>query len=73
MLRSGLSSHPPGGSGGHSTEYKLYKPLRLLVLLLMVVTTLSVLSQLLAKWAGVYWPHWVTFPRERFLVISRPR
>ncbi|MEE4280202.1 MAG: DUF3094 family protein, partial [Halieaceae bacterium] len=35
-------------------ERKPFKPLRLVVLLLVVVTTLSVLSQLLAKWAGVY-------------------
>jgi len=40
--------------GVNSVERKPFKPLRLVVLLLVVVTTLSVLSQLLAKWAGVY-------------------
>jgi hypothetical protein len=40
--------------GVNSVERKPFKPIRLLILLLVVVTTLSVLSQLLAKWAGVY-------------------
>jgi hypothetical protein len=40
--------------GVNAVERKPFKPLRLLVLLLIVVTGLSVLSQLLAKWAGVY-------------------
>lgn len=40
--------------GVNSVERKPFKPLRLLILLLVVVTSLSLLSQLLAKWAGVY-------------------
>ena len=40
--------------GVNPVERKPFKPIRLLILLLVVVTTLSVLSQLLAKWAGVY-------------------
>ncbi|MHA7815762.1 MAG: DUF3094 family protein [Pseudohaliea sp.] len=40
--------------GVNSVERKPFKPIRLVILLLVVVTTLSVLSQLLAKWAGVY-------------------
>jgi len=40
--------------GVNSVERKPFKPLRLVILLVVVVTTLSVLSQLLAKWAGVY-------------------
>jgi len=40
--------------GVNSVERKPFKPIRLLILLLVVVTSLSLLSQLLAKWAGVY-------------------
>lgn len=40
--------------GINSVERKPFRPLRLLVLLLVVVTALSFLSQFLARWAGVY-------------------
>jgi len=40
--------------GVNAVERKPFRPLRLLLLLFAVVTTLSVLSQLLARWAGVY-------------------
>lgn|GEM_PF-1191219 len=40
--------------GIHSVQRKPFRPLRLLLLLIVVVTTLSILSQFLARWAGVY-------------------
>lgn len=40
--------------GVNSVERKPFRPLRLVILLIAVVMTLSVLSQLLARWAGVY-------------------
>jgi hypothetical protein len=40
--------------GVNSVERKPFKPLRLMIMLVVVVIGLSVLSQLLALWAGVY-------------------
>jgi hypothetical protein len=40
--------------GINSVQRKPFRPLRLLLLLIVVVTTLSILSQFLARWAGVY-------------------
>lgn len=40
--------------GVNSVERKPFKPLRLLILLVVVVAALSLFSQLLARWAGVY-------------------
>lgn len=40
--------------GINSVQRKPFRPLRLVLLLIVVVTTLSVLSQFLARWAGVY-------------------
>ena len=40
--------------GINSVERKPFRPLRLLVMLIVVVTGLSILSQFLARWAGVY-------------------
>ena len=40
--------------GINSVERKPFRPLRLLVLLVAVVMTLSIFSQFLARWAGVY-------------------
>jgi len=41
-------------SGINSVERKPFRPLRLLVMLIAVVMGLSIFSQLLARWAGVY-------------------
>ncbi|MEZ5554512.1 DUF3094 family protein [Haliea sp.] len=41
-------------SGVNSVERKPFKPIRLLVLLMVVVIGFSVMSQLIAKWAGIY-------------------
>lgn len=41
-------------SGIHSVERKPFRPLRLLLFLLVVVSSLSVLSLILARYAGVY-------------------
>ncbi|MDO8860996.1 DUF3094 family protein [Haliea sp. E1-2-M8] len=41
-------------SGVNSVPRKPFKPLRLVILLLAVVTGFSLLSQVIAKWAGVY-------------------
>jgi|TARA_R100000005_G_scaffold96454_1_gene83501 AmiR/NasT family two-component response regulator len=41
-------------SGVNSVERKPFKPLRLLVLLMVVVIGFSLMSQLIAKWAGIY-------------------
>ncbi|MDZ7783118.1 MAG: DUF3094 family protein [Halioglobus sp.] len=40
--------------GVNSVERKPFKPMRMMILLIVVVTTLSLFSQLLARWAGVY-------------------
>ena len=40
--------------GVNSVERKPFRPLRLLILLIVVVGFLSLFSQLLAKWAGVF-------------------
>lgn len=40
--------------GVNSVERKPFKPLRLLLLLITVVTLLSLGSQLIARWAGIY-------------------
>ncbi|HEY7885339.1 MAG TPA: DUF3094 family protein [Cellvibrionaceae bacterium] len=40
--------------GINSVERKPFKPLRLVFLLVAVVTGLSLFSQLLARWAGIY-------------------
>jgi DUF3094 family protein len=40
--------------GVNSVERKPFRPFRLLLILIAVVTTLSLFSQLLARWAGVY-------------------
>ncbi|MFT6288125.1 MAG: hypothetical protein ACJAYC_002089 [Halieaceae bacterium] len=41
-------------TGINSVERKSFKPLRLLIILSAVVILLSILSQLLAKWGGIY-------------------
>ncbi|MDP4651700.1 MAG: DUF3094 domain-containing protein [Haliea sp.] len=41
-------------TGVNSVERKPFKPIRLLMLLLVVVVGFSLLSQLIAKWAGIY-------------------
>ncbi|TCO76740.1 DUF3094 family protein [Chromatocurvus halotolerans] len=40
--------------GVNSVERKPFKPIRLLILLVVVVAALSLFSQVLARWAGVY-------------------
>ena len=40
--------------GVNSVERKPFRPLRLLLILIAVVTSLSILSQFLARWAGIY-------------------
>jgi hypothetical protein len=40
--------------GVNSVERKPFKPIRLLLMLIAVVTLLSVFSQILAEWAGIY-------------------
>ena len=40
--------------GVNSVERKPFRPIRLLLLLIVVVVGLSILSQFLARWAGVY-------------------
>jgi len=40
--------------GVNSVERKPFRPLRLLLVLIGVVVSLSILSQLLARWAGIY-------------------
>ena len=40
--------------GVNSVPRKPFKPIRLLLMLIAVVTLLSVFSQLLADWAGIY-------------------
>ena len=41
-------------TGINSVERKPFRPFRLLLVLLAIVTGLSILSQLLARFAGVY-------------------
>lgn len=41
-------------SGVNSVPRKPFKPLRLVIVLLVVVTAFSLLSQVIARWAGVY-------------------
>jgi hypothetical protein len=40
--------------GVNSVERKPFRPMRLMLLLIGVVLGLSILSQLIARWAGVY-------------------
>lgn len=40
--------------GVNSVERKPFKPIRLLILLMVVVAAFSLFSQVLARWAGVY-------------------
>ena len=40
--------------GINSVQRKPFRPMRLLLLLIAVVLGLSVLSQFLARWAGIY-------------------
>ncbi|MEP1470010.1 MAG: DUF3094 family protein [Halieaceae bacterium] len=40
--------------GVNSVERKPFKPFRLLLILMGIVFFLSIFSQLLAKWAGIY-------------------
>jgi hypothetical protein len=40
--------------GVNSVERKPFRPMRLMLLLMGVVLGLSILSQLIARWAGVY-------------------
>jgi hypothetical protein len=40
--------------GINAVQRKPFRPLRLLLMLIVVVTALSILSQFLARWAGVY-------------------
>ena len=40
--------------GINAVERKPFRPMRLLIVLIVVVTALSVLSQFLVRWAGVY-------------------
>lgn len=40
--------------GVNSVERKPFRPVLLMVMLIVVVSSLSILSQLLASWAGVY-------------------
>jgi len=40
--------------GVNSVERKPFRPMRLLLMLVAVVFALSIFSQLLARWAGVY-------------------
>lgn len=40
--------------GVNSVERKPFRPMRLLIMLIAVVMGLSVLSQFLARWAGIY-------------------
>ncbi len=41
-------------SGVNSVERKPFRPVRLLLFLLIVVSSLSAISLLLSRWAGVY-------------------
>jgi DUF3094 family protein len=40
--------------GINAVERKPFRPGRLLIVLIVVVTSLSILSQFIARWAGIY-------------------
>ncbi len=40
--------------GVNSVERKPFRPMRLLIMLIAVVMGLSILSQFLARWSGIY-------------------
>ena len=40
--------------GVNSVERKPFRPMRLLVILIVIVLGLSIFSQFLARWAGIY-------------------
>jgi len=40
--------------GVNSVERKPFRPMRLLLILIAAVISLSILSQFLARWAGIY-------------------
>ena len=40
--------------GVNSVERKPFRPLRLLLILVAIVMTLSIFSQFLARWSGIY-------------------
>ncbi len=40
--------------GVNPVERKPFRPMRLLIMLIVVVMGLSILSQFLARWAGIY-------------------
>lgn len=40
--------------GVNSVERKPFRPMRLLLILIAIVTGLSIFSQFLARWAGIY-------------------
>jgi hypothetical protein len=40
--------------GVNSVERKPFRPMRLLLILIVIVTGLSIFSQFLARWAGIY-------------------
>jgi DUF3094 family protein len=40
--------------GVNSVERKPFRPMRLMIMLIVVVMGLSILSQFLARWAGIY-------------------
>ncbi|MDX1734912.1 MAG: DUF3094 family protein [Halioglobus sp.] len=40
--------------GVNSVERKPFRPMRLMLMLIVVVVALSLLSQFLARWAGIY-------------------
>jgi hypothetical protein len=40
--------------GVNSVERKPFRPMRLLLILIVAVVSLSILSQFLARWAGIY-------------------
>lgn len=41
-------------SGVNSVERKPFRPGRLLIILIVIVFSLSIFSQFLARWAGIY-------------------
>ncbi|KAA1190656.1 DUF3094 family protein [Pseudohalioglobus sediminis] len=40
--------------GVNSVERKPFRPMRMVILLILTVTLLSIFSQFIARWAGVY-------------------
>ncbi len=40
--------------GINAVQRKPFRPLRLMLMLIVVVTTLSIFSQLLVRWAGIH-------------------